>query len=94
MTTDIVTLTGKEILDLAEFAGFTVEPPSEDELESEITIAHCPENGLEDRDGAFVDRTTYNLIAYITDYPDEGSIGLGEPLCTERLPLEAGDTTP
>ena len=92
MSTNIVTLTCKEILDLAELAGFTVDATGV-ELETELTIAHCPENGIEDRDGDFVDRTTYNLVAYITDYPDEGSIGLGDPLSTERVSFTEGGGT-
>ena len=44
-------LTGKEIKDLAEFAGFSVQVEDEDHLEHEYNIQNCPKQGVRDDDG-------------------------------------------
>jgi hypothetical protein len=68
-----VTLTGKEIRELAEFAGLQiVEHDYADEYETEITV-EGPSN-LTNDDGM---KEHYCLIAYFTEYPEEGAIGLG-----------------
>ena len=47
----MVTLTGKEIRDLANFAGFMiVEQNYSDELDTEITVFDCSKNGIKDED--------------------------------------------
>lgn len=74
----MLTLTVAEIKDLAECAGFTLDPsrmPDADEMEAEITIIDCPKDGVLDDDNK---PTHYAHIAYITEYPDEGSYPLGD----------------
>lgn len=76
-------LTVREIYDLACFAGFTINHskmfmPSEDEMETEITAVDCPASGVLDEDG--VSRRYYTKIAYYTEYPEEGVVGLGEEI--------------
>lgn len=44
-------ITGKEIQDLALYAGFTVTG-GEDSLEQEFTILECPNTGIMDDDGS------------------------------------------
>lgn len=77
-----LTLTISDIVDLVALAGFTLDPAQllatdPDELEQEITIAPCPAGGLRDDDDT---PRHYRHIAYYTDYPDEGAIGLGNPI--------------
>jgi hypothetical protein len=70
-------LTVSEIKDLAEFAGLTIDGtnlPDADDLGTEITIASCPAEGVKDDDGKALH---YEHVAYMTDYPEEGCIGLG-----------------
>jgi hypothetical protein len=79
----MMTLTVAQIYDLACMAGFTINHsamfmPGEDEMETEITIRDCPAIGLLDDDN--VSRQHYSLIAYFTEYPEEGSFGLGPEL--------------
>ena len=73
-----VTLTAQEIVDLAEFAGFTVNTfnASDDELETEFTVEECPSVGVgnEERTKTFHS----NHIAYVSDYPEEGCLNLGK----------------
>ena len=74
----MTTLTVKEIIDLARFSGIPLVEdilPTEDELETEFNIfksskgVYCLEEGTV---------TTANYFASITDYPEEGSIPLGD----------------
>lgn len=47
-------LTGREIKDLAECAGFSIEPldtMGADILEQEFSIDKCPESGVQDDEG-------------------------------------------
>lgn len=79
----MITLTIAEIYDLACAAGFTINHspafmPDADEMETEITIEDCPKVGLLDDDN--VSRLHYTRIAYFTEYPEEGSFGLGKEL--------------
>lgn len=71
-------LTIAEIKHLAEFAGLTVDASGmEDEMDSEITVAPCPEEGIKDEDGITTRKYTGH-IAYFAEYPEEGCIPLGE----------------
>ena len=78
----MITLTVQQIKDLAEFAGLTLHSrfePDEFLMQSEITIADCPPEGIRN-DGEESDPDSvshYDYIAYCTDYPEEGCIGLG-----------------
>ena len=79
----MVVLTVREIYDLACFAGFTINHskifmPSEDEMETEITVVDCPVRGVLDDDG--VSHKHYTKIAYYTEYPEEGAVGLGDEI--------------
>lgn len=81
----MLTLTVKEIVDLANFAGLSVTAPTDaDELETEISVMACPPEGVknegEESDPDSVSH--YKHIAYVTEYPEEGCCGLGD----ERAP--------
>lgn len=72
-----VTLTGKEIRELAELAGLqVVEHNYVDEYETEITV-ETPSGFLLNDDGV---EEHYRLIAYFTEEPEEGAFGLGTML--------------
>ena len=72
-----ITLTGKEIRELAELVGLQiVEHEYADEYETEITV-ETPSGFLLNDDGV---EEYYRLIAYLTEYPEEGAIGLGEAI--------------
>jgi hypothetical protein len=78
-----VTLTGKEIRELAEFAGLEiVEHNYVDEYETEITV-ETPSGFLLNDDGV---EEHYRLIAYFTEEPEEGAIGLGDVLPAVQEP--------
>jgi hypothetical protein len=73
-----MTLTVAEIIDLAQFAGLEVvaaSVPDGEGLMTELTIGPCPRSGVFDDD----DRQ-YAHIATLTEYPEEGCIGLGPEL--------------
>jgi hypothetical protein len=73
-----ITLNMLEIKHLAMAAGFKVLNESgSDDMEAEMTITDCPEEGLRNDDGT---RSRYKHIAYDAEYPEEGSHGLGEEL--------------
>jgi len=79
-----ITLTGKEIKDLAEFAGFKVDgltKMEEEALETEIVIAESCKEGILDEggDGAI---KHYAHIAYAAEYPEEGCYPLGDEINT------------
>jgi len=85
----MITLTVAQIKDLVEFAGLTLHPahmPDEDDLETEFTIQDCPETGVMDDEGV---ARHYGLIAYCTDYPDEGCIPLGPELERPNAGIQA-----
>lgn len=76
----MIILTVAEIIDLVACAGFTLDPAQiaatdSDELETEITIEQCPTQGIADDDGM---PRHYEKIAYFTEYPEEGAIGIGK----------------
>ena len=77
----MITLTVREIYDLACAAGLTINHnpmfmPDDDEMEAELTIVECPKEGVLNDDGKF---EHYTYIAYLSEYPEEGSFSLGEP---------------
>lgn len=77
-----VTLTGKEIRELAELVGLQiVEHNYADEYETEITV-ETPSFLLTDD---WVEEH-YRLIAYLTEYPEEGAIGLGDAISAAQEP--------
>ncbi|MGH8078924.1 MAG: hypothetical protein ACREP7_00025 [Lysobacter sp.] len=81
----MITLTLREIKDLAEYAGLVFEPHSvsglTDEMETEFTIADAPTQGVTDDLG----RTQrYAHIAWETDCPDEGCYPLGNEIEGDR----------
>lgn len=66
-------LTGKEILELVCILGLDLEVPEDsDILDTEITITHG--NIYDGEKIIYKD----GLVAYFTEYPDEGSVGLQE----------------
>lgn len=72
-------LTGAEIKDLAEFAGFVLlgnGQPEGDELETEYVIEDCPERGIANDEGVV---EHFAHVAYLYDYPEEGVLPLGAP---------------
>lgn len=76
-------LTIAEICDLAAFAGLVIKDgcePDADELETEITIAGCTE-GVRDDDGTV---RHYAHIASLSEYPEEGVMGLGPEIAKEQ----------
>ena len=78
----MLTLTVAEIYDLACAAGFTINHgqmfmPDADEMETEITIIDCPTGGVLDDDNK---PTHYAHVAYLSDYPEEGTFPLGPEL--------------
>lgn len=77
-TDNSLTLTGKEIRDLAEAAGLEVaELIYTDELETEMTIIDCPATGVLDDNGR---ATFYKHIAFLSEHPEEGSFPLGDEI--------------
>lgn len=66
-------LTGRQILEIAQFMGMEIAlQTDEDVLDTEVTLEKgniYDANGLVYKDG---------LLVYLTDYPEEGSIGLEE----------------
>jgi hypothetical protein len=77
----MITLNVNEILDLAIFAGIPIVEsykPTEDEGEETITIGECPEKGLFDEEAQF--NRQYRFMAWLEEYPEEGSYGLGPEL--------------
>ena len=77
-----ITLTGKEIKDLAEFAGFEVMELTgmeEEALEAEITISECCKKGILDEECAGPAKH-YAHIACMAEYPEEGCYPLGDEI--------------
>ena len=70
-------LTGKEIKDLAEYAGFSVQVEDPDHLEIEYDVSECPKQGIADDEGKI------NVYSHIVtcDGCDPGEcLPLGNPL--------------
>lgn len=81
-----VTLTVREIADLARFAGLELDEtklPNEHEGEDEITITDCPPGGLADEDEEVF--SYFRKIAYFSEYPEEGAMGLGPESQNNKL---------
>lgn len=73
-----ITLTGKEIRDLAEAVGLVIAKNDyAEELETEMVIVPCPEAGVLNDDG---EPEHYRYIAWLEEYPEEGSCPLGDKL--------------
>ena len=86
-----VTLTGKEIREIAELAGLQfVEHDYTDEYETEIAIESCPDKGILNDDNA---PEHYRLIAFLNEYPEEGCIGLGEKIEAAAIASVKGSTS-
>ena len=69
-----ITLTGEEIHDLAEAVGLAIQPQDyTDIFEDEMTITACPSVGVLNDDG---NKIHSKHIAYLSDYPDEGTFML------------------
>ena len=77
-----ITLTVAEIIDLAGFAGLTLNsaftPTDEDDLASEVTIKAPPMEGVYDEENKRYIKTKH--IAFMADYPEEGCVPLGPEL--------------
>lgn len=75
-----ITLSAKEIMSLAIYAGISVDENSldEDEGETKYVIEKCPENGVVDEDIGVP--LHYNYIASLDEYPEEGVYPLGDEL--------------
>lgn len=79
-----ITLTVREIYDLARAAGFKIEKPApidEDDMESEYTIFE-KENGVQVNDDDGTPRF-YRHGAYLEEYPEEGTFPLGTEITNE-----------
>ncbi|MBL4864907.1 MAG: hypothetical protein JKY67_00850 [Pseudomonadales bacterium] len=72
----LITLTGKEIKDLAEFAGFTVTGDV-DCLDAEFDICRCPKGGFINDDGTF---EHFRYVASMSEYCEEGYVPLGDEI--------------
>lgn len=73
-----ITLTVREIQDLAMFAGIKIDcsqPSEHDDDEATITIGPCPAKGIHDEDASKARH--YKAIAWFEEYPEEGCHGLG-----------------
>ena len=73
-----ITLTTLEIADLAKFAGLLCGLPNRESREDQVTIEPCPEDGLRDDDEGEIWSSSW--IAYMTEYPEEGSVTLGNTI--------------
>ncbi len=81
----MLTLTVAEIRDLAAFAGLKIDttvPAADDERETQITVAPCPAVGIrnEGEPSAPDAVSHYRHVAYCTEYPEEGCMGLGDEI--------------
>lgn len=77
-----LSLNGKQIKDLALFAGFSVNEDDESMLDADYVVCECPPEGVRN-DGEPEDPDSvshYALIAYCEDCPEEGCVGLGPEL--------------
>lgn len=75
----MIILTAKQIGDLAVAAGFTIDvDPDDGQLDTEYTIVKMdPKKGVLNDDNVM---EYYAHVAYLTDYPEEGSFPLGDKL--------------
>lgn len=73
--------TGEEIKDLAESVGFVITEETascSDYLETEMTVCKCGPGGIGNEDDDSV--SYYRLIAYFSEYKEEGVFGLGKEI--------------
>jgi hypothetical protein len=80
-------LTGEEIKDLAEFAGFNVSSNDahdslQDILEAELSVEKGDRLGVLDDDGITIKH--YKYIACFYEYPEEGYTGLGKEINPDK----------
>ena len=84
----MITLTGKEILELALCAGFSVvENYDSDELETEWDIQACPAEGVLNDDNEI---EHYRHVAWLAEYPEEGAFPLGDPIASPATTEPSG----
>ena len=76
-----VTLSIKEVRDLAELCGLIVsrDQSGQDEEETEVTIAPWPEGGVFEDDDSTKKICAHKHIAYFEEYPEEGVMPIGSP---------------
>lgn len=72
-----LSLTGKHVLDLAEFVGFQLAKADDDVLETLVSLHACPSEGIYGGDKEGIPRH-YELLASLTEYPEEGCHPLGD----------------
>lgn len=72
-------LTGREIKDLAEFAGFVIDKEliDDDYFEQEFCVEDCPKLGVEDDDGVI---NHYQHVATCDEFDGNECMPLGDPL--------------
>jgi hypothetical protein len=79
MEREMITLTVREIRDLAMFAGLMVKTEFDlgsDEIEAQVSITIDPTECTNDEGN--VER--YAHVAHMTEYPEEGCCPLGDPI--------------
>jgi len=77
-----VTLSGKEIRDLAQAAGFEISDRTKDDkdlLFDDYVVQVCPKEGVI-IDNGWPERKHYSYIAYCLSCPEEGCFPLGNEL--------------
>ena len=79
-----IVLTGQQIFELAEYAGFKVQCSFDDNLLDETTVKHCPAKAINETVDDITYSKFYNHIAYYTEYPEEGCLGLGAEIQRPR----------
>lgn len=77
----MITLTGKEIKQLAELVGFEIKPEfAPDVLETEIDIV-SDDSGVLNENGTLL---KYKYKALYSEYPEEGVFPLGDPFAMQK----------
>lgn len=76
-----ITLSGREIRDLANAVGMEISDKyvvEDDILETNMVIMECPKEGIsyEDEEG----RHHFSHVAYIEEYREEGTFPLGDEI--------------
>ncbi len=75
-----ITLTGKQIMELALFSGLVIDEKNMDEslLDTEYELMH-DEVGIEIKcEDGIDDPEKYTHVVFITEYPEEGTLPLGD----------------
>lgn len=77
-----ITLTAKEILDLARFTGLEMSGKKLDDdwCEAEYTVCPCHSEGLKSEEAPDIPAEHYRHIVYMEEYPEEGVFPLGSPI--------------